>query len=89
MESDAVVGWLLVGPLIGGLALVSGPGRRWGGVLGILAAAGLGALLGVWGWVLLLGRGPAMFLGCAIVGVVSTLALQYVLRSVDHRRYGV
>ena len=89
MDGVDVASWLLVGILIGGLAVVWGPGRTLGGVLAILGAGVLGALLGGWGWVLLIGSSPWMFLGCIVFGVLSTLIVLSALRTTNRARCGI
>lgn len=88
MDGVDVASWILVGILIGGLAVVWGPQRTLGGVLSILGAGVLGALLGGWGWVVFIGRDPWMFLGCIVLGVLGTLIVLSMLGNITRTRYG-
>ena len=77
----SIIGWLLLGPIVGVLANWLVPGRFPGGILGTVLGGAFGAFLGGALFSLVLDRGITGFdLGSLIIALVGAAALLALLR---------
>ena len=85
MVLSAIVGWLIVGLVIGGIAHLLVPGRQRIGILRTLLISVVGALVGGFVTAALLGAGHLIITFCVSL-VVSALLISAVARP-RRRRY--
>jgi uncharacterized membrane protein YeaQ/YmgE (transglycosylase-associated protein family) len=77
---EDILTWLLTGFIAGGFSGTLVPRHGRAGLLAVAGSGVCGALLGGWGWALLVDHGPSNFLGAVVLSVISSLAALYLLR---------
>jgi len=74
--------WIIIGIVVGALAKRLSPGERSGGLIGDLCLGVVGAFLGGWLFLLVLGSSYPGWIGSTVAAIVGSCLLLYTLRAV-------